>query len=168
MPAPAEALILHAELRQRACIPGVAPVVVSELAAPGADRPAVLAVASPGPTLEARVERGAPFELVLGWCNEAVRLLHGLALCGLELPDAAARRFNVDAAQRLWLTDLWGVRDAAAAASPSHVQQARTLSERLLDTLELDVLASASRQRLNAATNAGELLEALALIARGP
>jgi hypothetical protein len=177
--APAEALFEHAAVRRRAALPGIAPIVddvASSAAAPG--ELVVFAVFLAGPTLESRVERGANAELVVGWCREAVRLLHALELAGIELPDASARRFNVDASDRLWLTDLWGAvgRNGAAvslcAGAPTrasaHVEHARAVSVRLLGALSTDITPAAVAARITAAVTAPELLDALALIAREP
>lgn len=168
-PAPAEALRAHALLRRRATIPGIAPVLEDNTSSRAAsDEVSVFAVALPGPTLESRVERGASPELVVGWCREAVRLLHALALSGIELPDAAARRFNVDESGRLWLTDLWGAVDGREATAAAHVAHARALSERLLGALSVDIAPAAAADRITTATTARELLDALDLIAREP
>jgi len=168
-PAPAAELSAHAALQRRASIPGIAPVLEDiDPNRTASGQVAVFAVASAGPTLESRVERGASPELVVGWCREAVRVLHSLALDGLELPDAAARRFNVDESGRLWLTDLWGMIDGGGAAVTSHVAHARTLCIRLLDALSVDITPAAVVAQINAATTARELLGALSLIAREP
>lgn len=168
-PLPAEELSAHARLRRRASIPGIAPVLEDiDTNRAASQQVAVFAVASPGPTLESRVERGASAELVVDWCREAVRVLHALALEGLELPDAAARRFNVDESGRLWLTDLWGIADGGGAAVGSHVAHARALCLRLLELLAVDVTPAKVAAQIAAATSARELLDALALIARQP
>ncbi len=168
-PAPAASLREHAALRRRATIPGIAPVLEDGTSGPAAaGELSVFAVALPGPTLESRVERGASPELALSWCREAVRLLHALELSGVQLPDAAARRFNVDESDRLWLTDLWGAVAREQAAGEAHVAHARALAERLLGALTIDVTPAHAAARIAAATSARELLDAIELIAREP
>ena len=163
-PRAAGALRAHAELRRRALLPGVA-AVVAEGFAPG--ERAHLALAWQGPPLPRRLPAGrhdprlAP-ELVLDWCREACRLLAALAEAGLELPDAALHRFSVDAAERLWLVDLWLLREAVpAAARAVHLGLAQGLCRELLGALDRDILSSAAARALEAAPGFAELLSAL-------
>jgi hypothetical protein len=163
-PGASGALRAHAELRRRALFPGVA-AVVAERFAPG--ERAHLALAWQGPPLPRRLPAGrhdtrlAP-ELALGWCREACRLLAALAEAGLELPDAALHRFSVDAAERLWLVDLWLLRAAApAAARAAHLGLAQGLCRELLGALDRDILPSAAARALEAAPDFAELLSAL-------
>ena len=170
-PAAPGALRAHAELRRRALFPGVAPVVAEAFDTAAVDRAerARLALAWQGPPLPRRLPAGRhdthlPPELALAWCQEASRMLAALAAAGLELPDAALHRFSVDAADRLWLVDLWLLREAApAAALSAHLALAQRLCREVLGTLDRDVLPSAAAQSLAAAQSFSELLVALDL-----
>lgn len=159
----AEALRAHAELERRALVPGLARVIAAELR-PAQGTP-YLAVAWHGPSLEGRLERGdlAP-ERALECCVEAALVLNALALSGLELPDAAPRRFSLDAGGRLWLTDLWGVRQGGPQSLAAHLELARALCRDVLDALELDPVLS--RAALEAAATTEDLIAALT--ARSP
>ncbi len=66
-------------------------------------------------------------------CTEVCLLLHALAVLGICLPDAHAKRFSLDDGGRVWLTDLWGARDAPVSEALSrHAEQARILLRQLL------------------------------------
>jgi len=168
-PAAPGALRAHAELRRRALFPGVTPVVAEQLdtaALDGAER-AWLALLWQGPPLPRRLPTGrhdtrlAP-ELALAWCREACRMLAALAAAGLELPDAALHRFSVAAEDRLWLVDLWLLREAApAAARVTQLGLAQRLCRELLGALDRDVLPSAAARAFDSAQSFDELLVAL-------
>jgi hypothetical protein len=166
-PAAPGALLAHAELRRRAILPGIAPLVseVFGLSAPARDQ---LVLAWQGPQLPRRLpgagrqEPRLPAELALGWCREACRLLAALAAQGLELPDAAFARFSVDADERLWLVDLWLLREAApAAAGPAHLGLAQGFCRELLEVLDRDVLSQQAQLAFEAATSFAALLGVL-------
>ncbi|HVZ32458.1 MAG TPA: hypothetical protein VG963_08530, partial [Polyangiaceae bacterium] len=154
------ALRQNAELRRRAILPGVAPVVVEALAS---ERPH-LALAWQGPPLPRRLStlRRDSSDLVLGWCREACLLLGGLAAQGLALPDAALARFSADESDRLWLVDLWLLRESAPSeALPAQLELARQLCRELLGSLEREVLSSAAHSALGAAQSFSALVAAL-------
>jgi hypothetical protein len=68
----------------------------------------------------------------------------------------------VDAADRLWLVDLWLLREAApAAARAAHLGLAQRLCRELLGALDRDILPSASARALESARSFAELLSAL-------
>jgi hypothetical protein len=101
-------------------------------------------------------------ELLLGWCAEACRLLAALAAQGLALPDAALHRFSVDASQRLWLVDLWGLAESAPVAlAAAHLELGRGLCRELLGAHERDVLSASAARALDSAGSFVELLAAL-------
>jgi hypothetical protein len=156
------ALERHVELRRRLLVPSIAPVLDSPVLRQGSG-PAYLALLWQGPPLARRLQEGeAAAELVLGWCAEACRLLAAVAAQGLVLPDASLSRFSVDASQRLWLVDLWGLAEGAASASEqAHLALARGLCRELLAAQERDVLSAAAAQALDAAGSFPELLAAL-------
>jgi hypothetical protein len=157
-------LAAHVELRRRALVPGLTPVVEASLEPPkGTQWQPYLALAWPGPALSSRLERGLQREHALGWCTEVCLILSALAGTGLELPDAAAQRFSVDAGGRLWLSDLWGVRDSGVAtATAAHARLARHLCLELLGALEVDVVSAAAQAVLSANSSLAELLDTLA------
>ncbi|MEO8184808.1 MAG: hypothetical protein ABI895_38865, partial [Deltaproteobacteria bacterium] len=166
-PAAPGALLAHAELRRRAILPGIAEVVAEELGLPVPAR-AQLALAWQGPPLPRRLpgagrqEPRLPAALALGWCREACRLLGALAAQGLELPDAALTRFSVDADERLWLVDLWLLRQAdAAVAGRTHLLLAQRFCRELLGVLDRDVLSHQAALAFDAATSFDALLGAL-------
>lgn len=154
----AQGLGAHAELLGRALLPGVARVVAQQLD-PAADHPAFIAVDWHGRTLESSVRGETPPEVIVAWCVEACLLLHGLALAGLELPDAAPRRFSVDGSMRLWLTDLWGARHGGAGALGAHHALAQRLCRDLLE--QAGVLARGESAPLDSASSTSELLAAV-------
>lgn len=166
-PAAPGALLAHAELRRRAVVPGIAPVVSEAFGLPAPAR-AQLALAWQGPPLPRRLpapgqqDARLPAELALGWCREACRLLAALAAQGLELPDAALARFSVAEDERLWLVDLWGLREAAPeAAGPAHLLLAQRCCRELLGALDRDVLSSQAALAFETATSWDALLGAL-------
>lgn len=150
----------HAELRRRALLPGVAPVVVEAFAA---DRPH-LALAWQGPPLPRRLSslRRDSSELVLSWCREACLLLGGLAAQGLALPDANLARFSADESDRLWLVDLWLLGESTPAqALSAQLELAKHFCRELLGALEREVLSTAAVNALAAAQHFPALLSAL-------
>jgi hypothetical protein len=150
----------HAELRRRVLLPGVAPVVVEALAS---DRPH-LALAWQGPPLPRRLStlRRDSWELVLSWCREACLLLGGLAAQGFALPDAGLARFSSDESDRLWLVDLWLLRESSPSeALSAQLELARQLCRELLGALEREVLPSAAADVLASAPSFSVLLSAL-------
>jgi len=89
-------------------------------------------------------------------------MLAALAAAGLELPDAALHRFSVAAEDRLWLVDLWLLREAApAAARVTQLGLAQRLCRELLGALDRDVLPSAAARAFDSAQSFDELLVAL-------
>ncbi|HEU4583590.1 MAG TPA: hypothetical protein VFS67_35270 [Polyangiaceae bacterium] len=150
----------HAELRRRVLLPGVAAVVVEAL---GSERPH-LALAWQGPPLPRRLSslRRDSAELVLAWCREAALLLGGLAAQGLALPDATLARFSADESDRLWLVDLWALRESPPSeALSTQLELAKQLCRELLGALEREVLTSAAASALAAAGCFSDLLSAL-------
>ncbi len=165
--APAE-LSQHSELRQRGLVPGIAPVL-EQGSVPGVAGPALpyLALLWQGPPLSRRAQDGElEPELLLGWCAEACRMLAALAAQGLALPDAALHRFSVDASQRLWLVDLWGLHERPAAElAAAHLQLARGFCSELLAACERDVLPAPAAHALDSAGSFVELVAALSAAA---
>jgi len=169
-PEAAELLVRHAALQRRLLVPGVAALVeVQSGLAQGARGPrallpsSYLAVAWKGPPLPRRLQepRIEP-ELALGWCQEACLLLAGLAAQGFELPDAALARFSVDAAERLWLADLWQLREVTVeAAVAAHLGLGRQLCRELLGALDSEPLSAAAERLLGEARNLADVLAAL-------
>ncbi len=158
-----QSLAAHVELRRRALVPGITPVVEAWLAPSKGPGQPYLAVAWLGPALSSRLERGLLREHALAWCREACLVLAALAGTGLELPDAAVQRFSVDAGGRLWLSDLWGARDSGVAvATAGHARLARHLCLELLGALEIDVVSAAAEAVLNAESSLAEVSDALA------
>lgn len=165
-----EALRSHAELRRRALFPSVTALVEAALE-PATREPPYIALAWEGPVLSSRLERGASSAgQVAAWCTEACLLLAALAAVGLELPDAAPQRFSVSdlsggraaPSTRLWLSDLWGVREAdSSVAQASHGVLARELCAQLFGGLDQDVLSGENAAALRAASSIGELVEIL-------
>jgi hypothetical protein len=150
----------HAELRRRAILPGVALVVVEAL---GSERPH-LALAWQGPPLPRRLSslRRDSTELVLGWCREAALLLGGLAAQGFALPDAGLARFSADESDRLWLVDLWSLRESTPSeALSTQLELAKQLCRELLGALDREVLTSAAAAALAGARSFSDLLSAL-------
>ena len=150
----------HAELRRRALLPGLAPAVSEAF---GSERPH-LALAWQGPPLPRRLSslRRDSSELVLGWCREACLLLGGLAAQGLVLPDAGLARFSADEGDRLWLVDLWLLREASLPeALAAQLGLAKQFCRELLGALEREVLPSAGADTLAAAQDFPALLAAL-------
>lgn len=85
---------------------------------------------------------------------EVCALLHAVAVQGVKLPDADARRFSLDARGRVWLTDLWGAEPSPSAeAARAHVASAFRWVEELF-VLEPSS-APASMLELVAALEAG-------------
>ncbi len=149
-----------AELWRRARLPGVAPLL--EVALEGVGAPHLVAV-SPGPPLPIRLRRGDcdPARL-RGWCVDICVFARGLAALGLELPDAALARFNVDAAERLWLGDLWGIREGVPAhVGAAHARLARARCVELLGALDYDFVDSELRARLAGEVSLLELIDLL-------
>ena len=169
-PEATELLARHAALQRRLLVPGVAALVeVQSGVAQGARGPrtllpsSYLAVAWKGPPLPRRLQepRIEP-ELALGWCQEACLLLAGLAAQGFELPDAALARFSVDAAERLWLADLWLLREVAVeAAAAAHLALGRQLCRELLGALDSELLSAAAERSLGEARSLADVLAAL-------
>jgi hypothetical protein len=160
------ALWQHAELRRRALVPSITPVLEQgSAAAAGSDVP-YLALLWQGPPLHRRLQDGdVEPELLLGWCAEACRLLAALAAQGLALPDAALHRFSVDASQRLWLVDLWGLTESTPLAlAATHLELARGVCRELLAAHERDILPATSAQALASAGSFVELLAALSAV----
>lgn len=165
-----EALRSHTELRRRALFPSVTALVEAALE-PATREPPYVALAWEGPVLSSRLERGASSAgQVAAWCTEACLLLAALAAVGLELPDAAPQRFSVSElsggraapSNRLWLGDLWGVREAdSSLAQASHAVLARELCAQLFGALDQDVLSAENAAALRAASSIGELVEIL-------
>jgi hypothetical protein len=124
----------EARLQAELALPGVAPVVehgvasgIPYVAVPGGGQPFVL----PARALD------APRALSLA--AEAARVLHGLALAGVVLPDAAPARFlhgpsaGATAGEGLVLADLDGARRVeSAVASPAHLALALAFTAALL------------------------------------
>lgn len=165
------ALRSHVELRRRALFPSVAPLVEAALEPRRGEQPYV-ALAWRGAALSSRVERGAESaQQLVVWCTEACLLLGALAAAGLELPDAAPQRFSVSELSagrgggletRLWLSDLWGVREmASSAAQVSHVVLARQFCAHLLGALDLDILSAEAAAALHSSSSIGELVDVL-------
>jgi hypothetical protein len=164
----------HVGSRRRALVPGVAAIVEVRLDQPraGAERP-YLALAWQGPALPSRLERGdlSP-EQALRWCNEACLLLSAIAAAGLELPDASPHRFSAGddrgdrgdrPESRLWLSDLWGVKDQAPSlAQPAHAALARQLCVQILGALDVDIVSPAAASALGSSSSIAEIIEALA------
>ena len=68
---------------------------------------------------------GAPPAELRQCMIEVCALLHAVAVQGVKLPDADARRFSLDACGRVWLTDLWGAEPCPSEeASRAHVAAA--------------------------------------------
>jgi len=127
----AERLAREGALQARLALPGVA-TVADHGAADGTGWVAVIGAGTPLVT-DGERPRGArsAFMLAAG----AARVLHGLALRGVALPDAAAERFLVttDDEPLLALADLDGVReDAPSAVLPVHAAIARALARALI------------------------------------
>ena len=157
-------LARHAELRRRALVPGISPVLEQGSAAtPSGSSVAYLALLWQGPPLSRRMlDPDVEPALLLGWCAEACRLLAALAAQGLALPDASLHRFSVDASQRLWLVDLWGLGESTPVAlAAAHLELARGLCRELLGAQERDVLPAAAARALGSAGSFVELLAAL-------
>jgi len=173
-PEATELLVHHAALQRRLLVPGVAPLVeVQSGVAPGARGArtllpsSYLAVAWKGPPLPRRLQepRIEP-QLALGWCQEACLLLAGLAAQGFELPDAALARFSVDATERLWLADLWQLREAALeAAATAHLALGRQLCRELLGALDSELLSAAAERSLGEARSLADVLAVLSAAA---
>jgi hypothetical protein len=167
-PPGATELTRHAALQRRLLLPSLAALVeVCTDQAPRAPGPRsvlpYLAVAWKGPPLprrlqEARVEP----ELALAWCKEACLLLAGVAAHGFVLPDAALARFSVDSADRLWLADLWQLRELeAGAAAAAHLSLARELCQHLLGSLDSELLTAAAQRSLDDARSLAEVVGVL-------
>jgi hypothetical protein len=167
-PPGATELTRYAALQRRLLLPGVAPLVeVRTDQAPRAPGPRnvlpYLAVAWKGPPLSRRLQeaRVEP-ELALGWCKEACLLLAGLAAHGFALPDAALARFSVDSGDRLWLADLWQLREPGVeAAAAAHLSLARELCRQLLGGLDSELLTLAAQRSLDGALSLAEVLGVL-------
>ena len=116
---PADALEREAALHREVLLPSVAPVLEQ--------RAGVVVVAHLGrPFSERASRRDVANEQRLGWAWDGASLLWTLAQLGLQLPDAQADRFLVDAGARLWLANLGGVvRADATAAQALHLEHAK-------------------------------------------
>ncbi len=162
-PEDAAALAAHVDVRRRALLPGVAPLVESVLAPSGPAKRPYIALAWQGPALSGRLTRGSlGVALALAWCVELCLLANAVAQCGLMLPDLSLQRFSVEGDGRLWLSDLWG----AAAATPeealaAHAANARHACLELLGALDLDVLSPAAAQVFAAESSLETLIDAL-------
>jgi hypothetical protein len=152
-----------AELWKRARLPAVAPLLAVSVEGGGSVKPHLVAV-SPGPPLPVRLRRGdGDPERLRGWCVDICVFMRGLAALGLELPDAALSRFNVDAAERLWLGDLWGIREAVPAeVELAHARLARAACIELSAALDYDFVEGDVRARLDSEMSLLELIEVLA------
>ncbi|HEY6726587.1 MAG TPA: hypothetical protein VI197_21275, partial [Polyangiaceae bacterium] len=65
---------------------------------------------------------------------EVCALLHAVALAGMQLPDAEAHRFSLDAHGRVWLTDAWGAEPSnSEAASRAHLASVLPWLQPLVD-----------------------------------
>jgi hypothetical protein len=127
----AERLAREGALQARLALAGVAPVA-DHGAADGAGWVAVLGAGTPLVTDPDRA-RGARAAFTLA--STAARVLHGLALRGVALPDAAPERFLLagDDEPQLVLADLDGVREQApSAVLPVHAAIARALARALI------------------------------------
>lgn len=137
--------------------PGVAPLLGSGVTEQGQPWFAVVRL---GQRLSSLVGRrpGVPPSTLLPVCAEAARLLALLAQLGLALPDAQLGRFELDATERLWLTDWTGALGAApeqaarahAELLPGFCQAAfapgivpRALLDRLEGAADIRALAAA-------------------------
>jgi hypothetical protein len=127
----AERVAREGALQARLALPGVAPVA-DHGATDGVGWVAVIGAG--GPLLpDPERARSARAAFTLG--GAAARVLHGLALRGIVLPDAAPERFLMagDDEPQLVLADLDGVReDAPSAVLPVHAAIARALARTLI------------------------------------
>jgi hypothetical protein len=137
------------------------------LLAPGVLRPSVHGVFQNVPFVavpvigkglrSAGVDSAAPAEL-RRCMVEVCALLHAVAVQGVKLPDADARRFSLDAGGRVWLTDLWGAEPCPSEeASRAHVAAAFRWVDSLF-VLDPPWQAPASMLQLVAAIEAGPAL----------
>lgn len=109
------------ELWQRLLVPGVLRPFVHGVSA-GVPYVAVPVV---GKGLRAAGFDRAPRAELRQRLVEICALLHAVALAGLRLPDADARRFSLDACGRVWLTNAWGVEPSDCdEASRAHLSSA--------------------------------------------
>lgn len=127
----ADRLAREGTLQARLALPGVAPVADHGTA----DGRGWVAVVSFGTPLVPHAERPRSARAAFTLAAGAARVLHGLALRGVALPDAATERFLVhgDDEPQIALADLDGVReDAPSAVLPVHAAIARALARTLV------------------------------------
>ncbi|HEU5075668.1 MAG TPA: hypothetical protein VFU02_15855, partial [Polyangiaceae bacterium] len=107
----------NVELWQRLLLPGVLRPFVS-----GVSREIpYVGVLVVGKGLKPGWLDGAPRTQLQERLIEICALLHAVALAGVRLPDADARRFSLDACGRVWLTDAWGAEPSSTdEASRAH------------------------------------------------
>ncbi len=111
-----------------------------------------------------RQRPGPVGEEVLGWLAEAVFLLSGLADCGLGIPDADLRRFEVSDGGRLWFVDPQElVPGEPSALQAVHGRHATALGKAVLDAARGVPLPNGLAALFAAAPTARELAASLAI-----
>jgi hypothetical protein len=145
------------DLWRRLLVPGASRIVTAS-AEPN-KRP-YLAVELLGYPLNREVQKGGRIEerLRLRWAVEVCALLTALAQQGAVLPDAELNRFNTDQEGRLWLVDLWGLRqEEPDSALRMHCIAARKSCRQLVMLAPCYALSVDAYERLENETNIAEL-----------
>jgi hypothetical protein len=113
-----------ARLLGELCVPGVASLLTSGTAATGEP---YFVIASSGRELEPLLAEGPELTEALRICRDGVQILAALGTAGIELPDAAPRRFRCETSGALLLTDLAGARRVGTeSAEAAQLELART------------------------------------------
>jgi len=150
-----------AGLLNELCTPGVAPLLASGTAPTGEP---YFFVASSGQGLEPALAEGLKLGSALRLCLDGVRILGALATAGVQLPDAAAKRFTRETDGALLLTDLAGAnRVEAEAAGAAHLELARQFCRYVLGKARDYIAPRDVVEAIPAAQSFAELAQALAL-----
>ncbi len=97
----------YSQLHRRALIPSVVGLYTFGVTR---SRKPYLSVLRKGISLQRRAEHswGLTRDWAVRFATDLTLLASALCRAGVRLPDLDSRRFEVDEAQRLWLSDLWG------------------------------------------------------------
>lgn len=97
----------YSQLHRKALIPSVVGLYTFGVTR---SRKPYLSVLRKGISLQRRIEHswGLSREAAVRFAMDLTLLASALCRAGVRLPDLDARRFEVDDAERLWLSDLWG------------------------------------------------------------
>ena len=147
-------------LLRELCIPGVVPLLASGTTPNGEP---YFVVANSGQALESVLAEGLGRWEALRLCLDGIQVLAALATAGVQLPDAAARRFTRETNGALLLTDLAGARSVETeVAGAVHLELARELCRYVLGEARDYVAAMDVIEAISAARSCAELARAFA------